>query len=283
MIKFENFTETEIANAMLLIIQEIAENNISVSTPQIMKDCKTLGQDWINIGFQVLLDKQYITAEKKADGCFYDCKLTQAGLDYLQSNENKTLYETAMLVLQKTYEWYIRNNYVMDTQEDSRIVSYSLGINNHEKVRNAINMFIENGLLRKWVVMRDFTSFCITIAGVNFMEQKNEEESKKEQSANQIVINGNSGNIAIGSENVAQSVNANELNQAFERLENLINEKLEGVQKQEALDEVEMSKELSNSQHPKWNLVKKAIGRLGVIPALCESVKTIMDLINQFR
>lgn len=283
MIEFEKFTEEEISNALLLIIQEIEEKNELISTPQIMADCKDLGQDWINTGFQVLLDKHYITANKELDSCFYNCKLTQTAIDYLNGKDVLTLTETANLVLEKSYEWYIRNSYVMDTQENSNIISYALGIRNHEKIRNAIMSLIDKGFLHKGVVMRDFTIFCITTDGVTFVENQHKQVNKTEKSPSQIVINENSGNIAISSENVTQIVNSNELNQAFERLENLIKEKLEDSQKQDALEKVEMAKELSKTQHPKWNLVKKILDHLGTIPVICEGVKAVIDLVSQFQ
>ena len=283
MIQFEDFTEQEISNAVLLIIQKISEINKIISTPQIMLECKEFNQDWINTGFQVLLDKQYITATKKPDGCFYDCKLTQTAFDYLHDNENKTLADTAILVLLKTYEWYIRNNYVIDTQENSGVISYALGIPNHEKVRNAVKFLIDKGLLRKWVIMREYISFCITMEGINFIENENKQENKTEMSPKQIVISGNTGNITISSENVSQTINTNELNQAFEKLEQLIKEKLIDSQKQDALEDLETAKVLSSMQYPKWNLVKKALNHLGSIPAICEGVKVVIDLVNQFQ
>ena len=115
------------------------------------------------------------------------------------------------------------------------------------------------------------------------MENQHKQVNKTEQSPSQIVINGNSGNIAISSENVTQIVNSNELNQAFERLENLIKEKLKDSQKQDALEKVEMAKELSKTQHPKWNLVKKILDHLGTIPVICEGVKAVIDLVSQFQ
>ena len=103
------------------------------------------------------------------------------------------------------------------------------------------------------------------------------------QTAGKIVITGNSGNISIGSENVTQTININELRQTFEKLEKLINEKLADTQKQDALDELETAKELAKVQPPKWNLVKKALSHLGTVPAICEGVKSVIDFVSQFQ
>jgi predicted transcriptional regulator len=281
MIQFNNFTEEELSNALLVILKQFefnppfrAQNGI---TSEIISSEMKLDPNVINPIIVHLYSEGLISAEKQDNGAFIHCRCSEKTNQLFTNFEKRPLTEIALLILQKTYEWYQRNNYQTDTQENSLLISAALGITNHEKVKSAITMLISNGLLRKWVIMRDFISFCITIEGVNFME----EPKMKEENIAPIIIHGNQGNISISSNNVTQTISKNELDNLFTSLEETINSKVDEALRENAIDDLETVKELVKSEKPKINLITRILDNLKNIPVLVEGVNSIVQIINE--
>lgn len=280
MIQLNNFTEEELLNTLLVVVKELelnppfrAANGI---TSEILSSHLKIPVDVINTIIMKLYSDGLLSAHKNDDNTFTQCACSEKTNNIFEEFEKRPLAEIALLVLQKTYEWYQRNNYQTDTQENSALVSLALGIANHEKVKSAITMLFSKGFLRKWVIMRDFISFCITIDGVNFMETPNREE----ELISPIIIHGNQGNISISSNNVTQSINTKELDKLLFGLEETIKNNVDESLRDNALDDLETVKELAKSEKPKVNLIKRILDNLKNIPVLVEGVKSVMDFIN---
>ncbi|HRU01718.1 MAG TPA: hypothetical protein P5239_08455 [Victivallales bacterium] len=266
MMQLNRFTEEELLNTILVVLKELelnpsfgAKNGI---TSEILSSELKIPIEVINTTVMQLYSDGLISANKMNDGSFTHCICSEKTNLLFENFEKRPLAEIALLVLQKTYEWYQRNNYQTDTQENSVLISLALGISNHEKVKSAISMLISKQLLRKWVIMRDYISFCITIEGVNFMETPN----TKDKNISPIIIHGNQGNISISSNNVTQSIYTNDLEKVLGRLEETIKNSVDESLRENVLDDLETVKELIKSEKPKVKLITRILDKLKNIP-----------------
>ena len=282
MVNLESFNKEELENAILLEIDALEAQpsfncKFGITTEIIFRKTK-IPQESINASIKNLISENLLEASLQEDSiCYQFCKCTSKATNMFSSMEKRPLHEIALLVLKKVYDWYVRNDYQKDTQENSFYLSMALGINNHEKVKDAVKFLIDRGLLRKWVILRDYISFCITIEGVNFMENSKTREEK----ITPIIIRGNnSGNISINSQNITQSIHQNNLSKAFDELHKLIIKKTDKEEKQDLLDDLETAKELAKTEQPKISLIKRLLNNIGRIPALCTAVNSVIDLIN---
>jgi len=106
-------------------------------------------------------------------------KMTNNGKNYLNKNSNYTLQQTADLILKKTYEIYVRDNYNGTFQFNSFQIGSYLGIANNNKVNSAVKYLIENGYFDKITTTSYYIMYTLSNDGINFMETDNAEENKK--------------------------------------------------------------------------------------------------------
>ena len=106
-------------------------------------------------------------------------KLLDNGKDYLKRNNTYTLQQTAGLILKKTYDIYVRDNYNDSYQFNSFLIGSYLGIENNNKVNSAVKYLIENGYFEKIIITRYYIMYSLTNDGINFMENERIEENEK--------------------------------------------------------------------------------------------------------
>jgi len=106
-------------------------------------------------------------------------KLLDNGKDYLKRNNTYTLQQTAGLILKKTYDIYVRDNYNDSYQFNSFLIGSYLGIENNNKVNSAVKYLIENGYFEKIIITRYYIMYSLTNDGINFMENESIEENEK--------------------------------------------------------------------------------------------------------
>ena len=95
-----------------------------------------------------------------------------------------------------------------------------------------------------------------------------------------IVVNNAGGNVAVNSDNVNQSIKTNELDMYFTVMEKLITENLTGYVKSNAINDLEMIRELSKVELPKTHLIQKLLDNLDKIPILFEITDRIRGYFN---
>jgi predicted transcriptional regulator len=108
-------------------------------------------------------------------------KLTSEGHELLKKNNSLTLSQTSFLVLQKTYEIYMRGDYDDSIQFNSYLIGCYLGITNHSKINAAVKILIDNAYCINPAIMSDFIIYFISVEGINYMENErgNSEDRKQ--------------------------------------------------------------------------------------------------------
>jgi predicted transcriptional regulator len=213
--------------------------------------------------------------EQKSGGEFY-ISITEQTIEKLKKLNALTINEIATLLLKKSYEIYQRANYDSYFQFDSTFIGAIIGINNIPKIRSAIEMLNNRMLISNPAIMTDNIIYLISPEGIDMIENGD----KKQMPANSVIVNNIGGNVAVNSDNARQSVSNNELEGYFSTLEKLIEENLKDDVKSNALNDVELIRELVKVEPPKKPLIMKVLDRLEKIPVLIEIIKTIGGFIG---
>jgi len=188
MMKLENFNEEELKNALLVQTSWLEEeppfNCPDGITSKLLQEQLGIPIEAVNALIKKLLISKHIEATEVADGNYIHIKCSLTSNDYLSGMVQKSLNDISFLIFTKLYEWYVRNNYQIDTQENSFIICLALGIKNHEKIINAISNYVQKGLFKKWVLTNQCMLFGLTIQGVSYMEtliENSKQDSSTEQ------------------------------------------------------------------------------------------------------
>jgi hypothetical protein len=182
--------------------------------------------------------------------------------------------ETAMLLLEKTYDIYRRAGCDSMFQFDGMFIGSIMGITNTSKIRTAIELLEGKGLINNPAFMSESVVYFISARGIDMIENG----SDKQEIGNPIIINNEGGNVAVNSNNVRQTINKNELSEYFTTLEKLIKENLYEKEKETALIDLETIKELSKVDQPKIPLIQHILNNLDKFPILIETVNKIREL-----
>lgn len=200
-------------------------------------------------------------------------KETEQTIEYFEKLNALPLNETARLILEKTYDIFKRADYDSTFQFDSSFIGSIIGITNISKIRSAVEMLNNKGLIDNPAIMTDNIIYFISAKGIDMIEN----EPKKQEAGSPIFINAPGGNVAVNSNNVKQNIKNNELTGYFTILEKLITENLKGDEKADALTNLETVKELTNVEHPNKTLIQKLLDNLDKIPILFDIVNRIRD------
>lgn len=143
------FTDDENKNIVLVSMQMI-DGNIPFMTGERGIETSYLKNE-VNLELEKLT--QYLNDLSKTNDVEWvtdeRVRLTNRGKECLDKNSNFTLRQTSSLILQKTYEIYVRENYNDAIQFNSFLVGSSLGIANIIKVNSAVKNLIDIGYLKK--------------------------------------------------------------------------------------------------------------------------------------
>ena len=198
---------------------------------------------------------------------------TEQTIEKFDKLNTLTLSETAMILLKKTYDIYKRANFDCYFQFDSAFIGSLVGFTNDTKVRSAIEMLAENGLINNPAVMLDNIIYFISAKGISMIENGSDNYA----SQGNVVVNNIGGNVAVNSNNVKQSIITNELEEYFAIMEKLINENLSGEMKSNAINDLDTIRELSKVEQPKKHLIQKLLDNLDKIPILLEIANKIRE------
>ena len=216
------------------------------------------------------------TFQSVRGGEFY-IKQTEQTIEKLEKNNATTINETAVLLLKKTYDIYKRAGYDSTFQFDSTFIGAIIGFSSIPKIRSAIEMLEDKGLINEPAIMSGNIIYHISVKGIDMIEK----EPEKQIAGNNYYINSPGGNIAINSPNANQSISSNELEGYLALMEKLINENLRGADKTNSINDLEILKELIKSNQPKKNLIQRVLENLDKIPALIGIVQKIREAIGQ--
>lgn len=285
MITFQNFTTEELKNSVLVLIDAF-EHDQSQSIDEGKGVTDTLIAEKMDVDItslqsilKVLREESKIDFEKK-DSLICNIHCLDEATKLFYAFENMKLSDLAIKILMKSYEWYKRQNYQLDPQQDSFILCCSLGINNLEKTWNALDLLDSKKLIKKWIKNRYIYRFGITLEGVNFMENP---PAPKQTAAPIVNITGNSGNVSINSNNVSQSIsnNTNQLEELFGIIEKSIKENADSIKQQDMLDDLETARELTKSENPNPRLITRIMTGLGAaLPIVLDSTQKVIELIQ---
>ena len=170
---------------------------------------------------------------------------TEHTLEIFDKLNTLTINETAMLLLEKTYDIYRRAGFDSMFQFDSALIGSIIGFTNTSKIRSSIEMLNSKGMINNPAIMSDTIIYFISARGIDMIERVPE----KQKTGDNIIFN-NGGNVAVNSNNVNQSISKNELHEYFATLERLIKENLNGKEKTNALNDLETITELSKVDQP---------------------------------
>ena len=285
MITFQNFTTDELKNSVLVLIDAFEhDQSQSIDEDKRVTDTfisKEMDVDIISLQsiLKLLKEESKIDFEEK-DSLIYKIHCLDEATKIFDAFKNMKLSDLATKILMKSYEWYKRQNYQLDSQQDSYILCCSLGINNLEKTWNALDLLDSKKLIKKWVKTRCIYRFGITLEGVNFMENP---PTPKQTIAPVVNITGNSGNVSINSNNVSQNIanNINQLEELFGIIEKSIKENVTSTEQQNMLDDLETARELTKSENPNSRLITRIMTRLGAaLPIVLDSIQKVIELIQ---
>jgi predicted transcriptional regulator len=208
------------------------------------------------------------------DGEFY-IKTTEQTIEFFEKINALSLNETARLMLEKSYDIYKRAGYDSTFQFESAFIGGIIGITNISKIRSAIEMLDNKGLISNPAIMSDNIIYFISARGIDMIEN----EPKKQETGSPVFINAPGGNVAVNSSDFKQNINNNELSGYFAILEKLINENIKGHEKEGALNDLETIKELAKADSPNKSLIQRFLSNLGKLPVLLDIVKKVKDII----
>jgi hypothetical protein len=275
-----DLTDKEIDNLILSMIDQIQKN---LPFPENGVELNFLAS---NLNMEAGEVKKYIQKLKlkkavswhseRTRGQFF-VNPTDKTLNYLERLNSLTIRETAKLILEKSYDFYKRASYDSSLQLNSTTIGNVLGFNNIPKINSAIEMLEDEGFIKNPAFMLGNTIYFLSAKGINMIENKTE---KQTVNSSPIIINNESGNVAINSNNIKQNINTNRLDGYFELLEKLISENLQNKEKADAMADLEMVKELSNVENPKKHLIQRMLDNLDKIPILIEIVNKIREYFN---
>jgi len=172
-------SEVECINCILVSMNIIGDN-----TPSMSGD-RGIETDYLSRETSIEVEKLKVLLNNLSTKNYTEwvagerIKLTDYGKDYLNKNSTYTLKQTAELILKKTYDIYVRDNYNDSYQFNSFIIGSYLGISNNNKVNSAVKYLIENGYFEKIIITRFYIMYSITNYGINFMENDNIDENEK--------------------------------------------------------------------------------------------------------
>jgi hypothetical protein len=178
-------------------------------------------------------------------------------------------------MLEKSYDIYKRAGYDSTFQFESAFIGGIIGITNISKIRSAIEMLDNKGLISNPAIMSDNIIYFISARGIDMIEN----EPKKQETGSPVFINAPGGNVAVNSSDFKQNINNNELSGYFAILEKLINENIKGHEKEGALNDLETIKELAKADSPNKSLIQRFLSNLGKLPVLLDIVKKVKDII----
>jgi hypothetical protein len=203
--------------------------------------------------------------------------LSSKGNIFLDEKNAISLTELSSLVMKKAYDLYQRDNDNVSIQFNSMALAIMLGISNFQKVMMAVDGLYESGLVGKPSKTRSYANFLLSRKGIIFGENGCKESGAVQRLLNpSIILKDISGNVAINSNNVNQTAGNNNLSQYFRELESLINEKLYGKEKEDALIASATIAELSKAESPNKGLIQVFLNNLDKIPIL-------IDIVNKLR
>ena len=241
-------------------------NNVNIELNEVKKHIK------------VLEKKKTVSCQfyQTGDDSFY-IKPTEQTIEFFEKRNSLPLNETVRLLLEKSYDIYKRDNYNSMFQFDSTFIGSIIGINNIAKIKSAIELLNNKGLINNPAIMLDNIVYFISAGGIDMIESG----SKKQETSSSVFINAPGGNVAVNSNDFKQSIKIhnNDLPEYFAILEKLINENIKGNEKDNALNDLETIKELTKADPPNKNLIQRFLNNLGNFSFLLDIIKKVKDLI----
>jgi len=213
--------------------------------------------------------------EQTINGEIY-IKTTEQTIEYFEKRNTLPLSETASQLLKKSYDIFKRAGYDSTFQFNSTFIGGIIGITNIQKIRSAIEMLNDKGLINNPAIMSDNIIYFISAKGVDMIEN----EPKKQETNGTFFINAPGGNVAVNSSDFKQNINNNELSGYLAILEKLINENLKEDEKTNALTNLETIKELTKVEPPNKPLIQMILNNLDKIPILFDIVNRIRECFN---
>jgi predicted house-cleaning noncanonical NTP pyrophosphatase (MazG superfamily) len=276
-----SFTVEEIKNSILVLMREIQSNTPAMNEERgvtydyFLDYTKMEVNDFMN-NLDSLIDNGLI---HKMDN--NRLTLSSKGKALLDEKNAISLTELSSLIIEKAYEIYQRGNENTSMQFNSMKLAIILGISKFDKVVMAIDELYEAELVGKPAKTRYYANFLLSRKGIIFGENgfKTPEKSSKPDSAS-IIVRDVSGNVAINSDNVNQTIIDKNVSQYFRELEHRINEYLCDKEKEDALVAVATVEELSKAQQPNRNLIQVFLNNLDKIPILIEIVSKIRSALG---
>jgi hypothetical protein len=273
-----DLTEEEFTNLILVTIDQLQQN---LPYPENGVELKFLAS---NLGKKLDEVKeciQKLKAQKTVSWRFdqtrelFFVNPTAETLENFEKLNALSLSETSNIILKKSYDFYRRAGHDSSIQLSSSIIGSVIGLNNISKINSAVEMLLDKGLIKNPAIMRDNTIYFLSAKGIDMIEN---EPEKQAESGDYISLSNITGNVAIHSSHVNQTVNNNEsVAGYFEILEKLITENLKGKEKTDAIDDLETIKELAKVETPRKHLIQRVLNNLDKIPALFEIADKIRN------
>ena len=275
------FNDEELRNCILVWMQEIQSNTPAMNDERGVTYEYFL--DYTKMEVNSFMENVNYLIEQDLLNEIVDHRLTLSSKAkrYLNERNSIPLSELSSLLMKKVYELYKRNNEDVSTQFNSMTLAILLGISNYPKIVMIVDGLYKSGLIGKPAKTRYYANFLLSQEGIIYGENGCKETDAVQRTMTvPIIVKDISGNVAINSNNINQTVGDNNIAQCFRDLEYLINDKLSGKEKEDALIAAETIKELSKAQYPNKGLIHVFLSNLDKIPLLIEIVTKLKEALG---
>jgi hypothetical protein len=275
------FNDEEFRNCILVWMREIQSNTPAMSDERGVTYEYFL--EYTKIEVNAFMENVNILIEQGLINKIADHRLTLSskGKEYLGERNSIALSELSSLLMKKTYELYKRNNEDVSTQFNSMTLAILLGISNYQKIIMVVDELYKSGLIGKPAKTRYYANFLLSHDGIMYGENGSKKmDAVQRTTFTPIIVKDISGNVAINSENVTQSISTNDISQYCRDIERLIHENLTGKEKEDALIATATIEELSKAQQPNRGLIEVFLNNLDKIPILLSMVEKLKDALG---
>ncbi|GHV88796.1 hypothetical protein AGMMS50267_11560 [Spirochaetia bacterium] len=215
--------------------------------------------------------------ELNAEGLIYrisdkNVEFTVKGHEFMENLNSLPLSKTAFLMLQKSYEIYVRGNYDDSIQFNSFMIGCYAGISNHNKANSAARFLVDNGYCKNPAITRDFIIYFLSNKGITHMESEHTEnkETKPVLVTNNFYSDVSNSQIQQFSDHATQNMNIGiDINKINEIIK-IFDENYKNLDKKscsEIVPIIETVKTEIVKQNPDNGKIKKCLG----------SVKNILE------
>jgi predicted transcriptional regulator len=193
--------------------------------------------------------------------------LTDKGHEYIKNKNSLPLSEAAFLMLQKSYEIYIRGGYDDSIQFNSFMIGCYVGISNHNKANSAAKFLVDNGYCRNPAIMRDFIIYFLSNKGIAYMESDHtaKKEAKQVSVTNNFYSDVSNSQIQQFSDNSTQNMSTGVDIEKINGILRMFEENYKNLDEKYQLNithEIETIKVEIKKQNPENSKIKKCFGTI---------------------